>query len=156
MSVTDARARSTFLFADLAGYSALTEAHGDEAAAVLVAEFAESGRRCCRRGWGQRVKTIGDVVFLCIPDAGDAVRIGVRLCDGVLPDHGAPVVRVGMHSGNAVERDGDWFGAAVNRAARMAAIVLGGETLMTDATRAAASSLKEIAFEARPSWPPPP
>ena len=149
MSVTDSRARSTFLFADLAGYSALTEAHGDEAAAVLVAEFAEAAGAAAAEKGGQRVKTIGDAVFLYVPDAPDAVRIGVRLCAGVLPDHGAPVVRVGMHSGNAVQRDGDWFGAAVNLAARVAAIASGRETLVTDATRAAASSLEEIVFEAR-------
>ena len=45
--------------------------------------------------------------------------------------HGAPAVRVGLHHGSAVERDGDHFGAAVNIAARISAVATGGEVLLS-------------------------
>lgn len=56
---------------------------------------------------------------------------------GVGAQHGFLLVRVGMHTGPAVERDGDWFGATVNLAARVSAAASGGEALLTAATKAA-------------------
>jgi YHS domain-containing protein len=54
-----------------------------------------------------------------------------------------------MHTGSAVERDGDWFGAAVNVAARVAAAAGGDEVLLTEQTRKAAGELSEIGIEKR-------
>ena len=54
---------------------------------------------------------------------------------------GTLAVRVGAHTGSAVQRDGDWFGAAVNLAARAAATAQRGEILMTEATRSAAGAV---------------
>jgi class 3 adenylate cyclase len=47
-----------------------------------------------------------------------------------------------MHTGPAVERDGDWFGATVNLAARVSAAAAGGETLLTETTRTAAGEVE--------------
>ena len=52
--------------------------------------------------------------------------------------NGGPAVRVGLHHGTAVERDGDYFGAAVNLAARVSAEANGGEVLLTGHTAALA------------------
>jgi class 3 adenylate cyclase len=68
-------------------------------------------------------------------DAGDAVRLGLALAKGV---DGIPPVRVGVNTGPAVERDGDFFGSAVNLAARLSQAARGGEVLLTETTRAAA------------------
>jgi adenylate cyclase len=51
-----------------------------------------------------------------------------------------------MHTGPAVERAGDWFGAAVNLAARVSGAAAGGEVLVTEATREAAGEVEEIAL----------
>jgi adenylate cyclase len=48
-----------------------------------------------------------------------AVELGLRIVEDAGSHHYFPVVRVGMHTGAAVERDGDWFGAAVNLASRV-------------------------------------
>ena len=63
--------------------------------------------------------------------------------------HGAPPVRVGLHHGPAVERDGDYFGAAVNLAARVAAEATGGEVLLTGQTAALAPDPHGILYEPR-------
>jgi len=126
---------ATFVFADLAGFTALTEAHGDEQAAAVVADFGTAVRDQLPATGGHQVKGIGDAVMLCIPDPGAAVRLGLRITHELMLGHGAPAVRVGMHHGPAIERDGDYFGAAVNLAARVSAEATGGEVLLTGRRR---------------------
>lgn len=67
---------------------------------------------------GTRVKSIGDAVMLRVPDPGDAILLGLRMTRDVLREYGMFGVRVGLHHGTAVEREGDYFGATVNLAAR--------------------------------------
>lgn len=75
------------------------------------------------------------------------MRLGLRIVDelaAVLP------IRVGMHSGSAVQRAGDWFGAAVNLASRVSAAAAGGEVLVTDVTWAACGrSLRDVELRSR-------
>ena len=137
---------STFLFADIAGYSALTEAHGDEAAADLAADFSR-GVADAAGEQGEVVKTIGDAVMLRFDDAGEAVRLGLRIPHEVWTGHGLPAAAVGMHRGAAVERHGDWFGSAVNVAARLAGLAAGGEVLVSRTVREAAGAVPGVHFE---------
>lgn len=87
------------------------------------------------RHGAREVKTIGDALMLVVPDPGSAVRLGLELAHGVGERHGAPSVRVGMHSGTAVERHGDFYGSAVNVAARISALAGGGQVLLTESTK---------------------
>src|SRR5687767_14242449 len=122
---------ATFMFADIAGFTALTEAHGDEQAAALVAEFCRAVRKELPGTGGAHVKTIGDAVMLRMPDPAGAINLGLRMTDDLMLTHGAPAIRVGLHHGSAVEQDGDYFGATVNLAARVSAEAGGGEVLLT-------------------------
>jgi class 3 adenylate cyclase/YHS domain-containing protein len=140
---------ATFLFADIAGFTALTEAHGDEEAAAIVAEFCRAVRAELPDYGGTQVKTIGDALMLSIPEPADAVRLGLRITHELMLGHGAPAVRVGMHHGSAVEQEGDYFGAAVNLAARVSAEAGGGEVLLTGATAARAPQLDGVLYEPR-------
>jgi adenylate cyclase len=140
----------TFLFADLAGFTALTEVHGDEFAADAAAEFRAGVHRLLPEYGADEVKTIGDAVMVHVLDPADAVRLAVRIIDEVGRHHGALAVRVGVHTGTAVRRDGDWFGAGVNVAARVAGSAAPGEVLMTAATKAGAGAgLDGFELEAR-------
>ena len=130
----------TFIFADLAGFAALTEAHGDEHAADLAVEFYERVRELLEACNGQEVKQLGDAVMLRVDDAADAVTLACRVVEEASGRHGDLDIRVGMHTGPAVARGGDWFGRAVNIAARVAALARGGEVLLTSNTHAAAST----------------
>ncbi|HEU0025013.1 MAG TPA: adenylate/guanylate cyclase domain-containing protein [Thermoleophilaceae bacterium] len=124
----------TFLFADLSGYTALTEVHGDEDAADLVTRFVDDVRAELPGYGAEEVKTIGDAVMIRADDPERAVRLAISIVHDVGRRHGFPSVRVGVHTGPAVERDGDWFGAAVNLAARVSGAAAGGEVLLTAAT----------------------
>ena len=140
---------ATFLFADIAGFTALTEAHGDEEAAELAASFAAAVRAELPARDAAHVKSIGDALMLRIPDPGEAILLGLCITGDLTRDHGAPAVRVGLHHGPAVERDGDYFGAAVNLAARVSAAAVGGEVLLTAQTAALAPALEGVVYEAR-------
>lgn len=130
----DNRESSTFVFADLAGFTALTEAHGDAEAIEIATQFAAQVRTLLPEHHAEEVKTIGDEVMIRVAEPSNAVRLGVRIAKE-LAAHRQPPVRVGMHSGPAVSLDGDWFGATVNLASRVAEAAHPGEVLITDDTR---------------------
>jgi adenylate cyclase len=142
-------AAATFTFADIAGFTALTEAHGDEAAFALVSAFTKAVRAELDSVHGEHVKTIGDALMLRIPDPGDGIVLGLRIANDLMLDHGAPAVRVGLHHGQAVENEGDYFGAAVNLAARVSALATGGEVLVTGSTAALVPDLDGVFYESR-------
>lgn len=131
----------TFVFADLAGYTALTEAHGDERAADVAASFCGEVRSLLGEYGAQEVKTIGDALMLRCDDARDALHLAARIAGEFSSRHDSLGVRIGVNTGSAVERDGDWFGAGVNLAARVAAAAARGEVLLTRATAEAAHAV---------------
>jgi adenylate cyclase len=139
---------ATFVFADIAGFTALTEAHGDEQAASLVADFCEAVRAELPAG-ADHVKTIGDALMLRVPNPGEAILLGLNITHGLMSGHGAPAVRVGLHHGPVIERDNDYFGATVNLAARVSALASGGEVLLTGHTAALAPQLEGVFYESR-------
>jgi adenylate cyclase len=135
----DRSVSQTFVFADLAGYTALTEAHGDELAADTAAEFSAAASDLLASAGGEEVKRLGDGLMLRVPDAAQAVRLGAGLVTNAVA-HRSLGIRVGMHTGAAVQRGADWFGSTVNIAARVAALAGAGEVLLTHATRVAADA----------------
>ena len=139
-------ADATFVFADIAGFTALTEAHGDEQAVALVEAFTDLVCRELPRVDGEHVKTIGDALMLRIPAPGDAIRLGIDISQG---SHGSAPIRVGMHHGPAIEREGDYFGASVNLAERVSSAAAGGEVLVSGSTAALAPDLEGVVYESR-------
>lgn len=121
---------STFGFVDLAGFTALTEAHGDREAIALIAQFEDLVTRSLTVD-DQLVKTIGDAVMLRFATAAGAVTGTAGIFDQCLRDPGFPVPRAGLHHGRAVARGADWYGATVNLAARVTAQARGGQLLAT-------------------------
>ena len=134
------RIEATFAFVDMAGFTALTEAQGDEDAADLATMFADITRRAL--GPGDRlIKTIGDAVLVTSPDAAAGLTLVERLLTEAAAEPRLPTLRAGLHHGEAVERDGDVFGAAVNLAARVAAEAHPAEVLGTAGVAEAARGL---------------
>ena len=92
----------TFVFADLSGFTALTEAHGDEQAADLVGGFCGAVRRLLAAHQAQEVKTIGDALMLRSGDAAAPIRLG--LC--IVHDDLAASVPVGNAEPQVLSRGG--------------------------------------------------
>jgi adenylate cyclase len=129
------RMRVSIAFADLAGYTRMTEELGDEEAVLAVERFIEGVERSLP-GSARVVKTIGDEVMIIGSDvvaltawavAFQAGRVGRR-----------PQSRIGLHTGEVIYRDGEYYGREVNLAARVAARAAGGEVLVTRAVDEAA------------------
>ena len=93
------------------------------------------------------VKCLGDGIMLRADDAARAVRLGLLMHDELGGFDGIPPIHAGAHTGCAVERGGDWFGAAVNLAARVADAARGGELLITDATARATGHMRGVELE---------
>jgi class 3 adenylate cyclase len=129
----------TFVFADLAGYTALTEERGDEAAACVAREFRRTMCALSREHGAWQVKSMGDGVMIWAPDAAHAVALAAHTVEGVGTRPDLLPVRVGVHTGPAVMRGCDWYGSAVNVAARLADQAEPNEALISAATCAAVS-----------------
>jgi adenylate cyclase len=124
----------TFLFADLVGFTAFTERVGDEAAADLAVAFQTKAERMADDYGCDVIKKLGDAVMIHGEDATRVVALALRLRREFAGQSGCPL-RMGVHSGSAVERDGDWYGATVNVAARVADSAGANEILLSLTTR---------------------
>jgi class 3 adenylate cyclase/YHS domain-containing protein len=126
-----AHAERTFVFIDLAGFTALTAAHGDDDAARVIDRF-EAVVRSALSDDAEFVKSIGDEAMLAfaeIASALDAARAIFEQCVGA---PGLPIPRGGAFHGVAVTRSGDYLGGCVNTAARIAAQARAGQFLVGD------------------------
>ena len=129
--MADVELRRTVFFADLAGYTALTDAHGDFSAADVAQRFFDLTEQLLS-GDARLVKTIGDAVMVVTSDPRHGLQIGLDLLHAVEREPHFPGVRIGVHHGPGVERNDDVFGATVNVAARITAHANVGQLLTTD------------------------
>ena len=129
---TDTHIERAFLFADLSGYTALTEAHGDAAAADIVERFVEIAASALR-GDAAILERVGDELVVVAADANALVETAVALRDAVGREPLFPVLRAGIHRGHVVERGGRFFGGALNIAARIATLAGPGQIVCTEA-----------------------
>jgi adenylate cyclase len=124
----EGRLRVTIAFADLAGYTRLTEEEGEEEALGVVERFVEAVEQTLPID-ARVIKTLGDEAMIVGADPVALAEWAVRL-PATLPA-GSPLPRIGIHHGAALYRDGDYYGREVNRAARVVARAAGGEVLVT-------------------------
>lgn len=141
--------RHTFLFTDLVGFTALTAAQGDDRAADVALEFYDRVRRLLPEHNAEEIKSIGDALMLRCDDPGSAVRLGLRIVETLDEVEGFPPVRVGIHTGPAVARSGDWYGSTVNVAARLCSAAGGGEVLVGETTAKDAGRVRGVNLSER-------
>lgn len=125
-------ALSTFLFTDIEGSTRLWEEHAT-AMGVALAQHDRLLRECVEARGGKVIKTTGDgmlAVFAEPVAAVDGALAAQRaLRDATWGDTGPLRVRMALHAGTAEARDGDYFGPALNRVARILAIGHGGQVI---------------------------
>jgi adenylate cyclase len=138
----------TIAFVDLAGFTALTEVHGDDAAVELVEGFTALSADACNDAGAELVKTVGDAVMLAAPTPEPGLDAVTRLFHAAYERDGFPEPRAGLHHGPVVERGGDYFGSTVNLAARVASRAGSGQALVTARllTAATANDLDIVAL----------
>ncbi|HXQ88053.1 MAG TPA: adenylate/guanylate cyclase domain-containing protein, partial [Solirubrobacterales bacterium] len=134
----------TLCFIDLTGFTRYTEEEGDIEALDVVESFVANVEATLPRE-ATIVKTIGDEVMVVSPDAASLTEWAVAFLSR-FPQRPQP--RVGIHYGDAVYRDGDYFGSQVNLAHRIVNRALAGEVLVTDAVCAAIAGSGSLELEA--------
>jgi adenylate cyclase len=119
--------RVAIAFADLAGYTRMTEELGDEYAVDIVEAFVTEVEHTLPDD-ARIIKTLGDEVMVVSPDPAALVDWAV----GFQALHATrPLPRIGIHFGEVLYRDGDYYGREVNQAARVSARAGGGEVVVT-------------------------
>jgi adenylate cyclase len=138
------RLRVAILFADLAGYARLTVERGDAEALGAVERFVDVVEHTLPAD-ARVIKTLGDEVMVVGSDPAALARWAVSL----QAQRGAeePPPRIGIHYGEAIYRDGDYYGRDVNQAARVVARAAGGEVLVTRPVVDVAAGLDGVLFD---------
>lgn len=135
-------------FADMVGFTALSQQLSSTELAELVDRFEAVAHDTVVGGGGRVVKMIGDEVMFVTDSPYQALLIAFALVDAYTDDELLSDVRVGLATGNVLARDGDYFGAVVNRASRIVNIADAGTVLVSGEIREALEQQPDVAFDA--------
>lgn len=134
-------AEVTLLFTELCGFSSWVLETGDERALELLREVATVVERCITARRGKVVKRLGHGHMAVFPHAADGVEATLAMQGSLTDGDGGPGpdrhpepqprLRAGLHLGHPQRVDGDYLGADVNIAARIAEAARAGEVLVS-------------------------
>ena len=119
-------------FADMVGYTMISQQISQSELAALVSRFEEVAHDTVAANGGRVVKMIGDEVMFVADTATDAARIGLALAAAYADDEMLSDVRVSLAMGPLLLQDGDFFGPTVNLASRVVHIANPGSVVVTD------------------------
>ncbi|HEV3225825.1 MAG TPA: adenylate/guanylate cyclase domain-containing protein, partial [Acidimicrobiales bacterium] len=117
-------------FADLVGFTALSQQLTDHELAVIVDRFEATAYDIVGALGGRVIKMIGDEVMFSVDDVGGSLEIGLSLAEAYHDDQSLSDVRVGIACGPVLEREGDLFGPVVNLASRIVSIAYAGSVVV--------------------------
>jgi adenylate cyclase len=124
-------------FADMVGFTVLSQHLGDEELAAVVARFEELAHDTVVALGGRVVKMIGDEVMFVVQTATSAAEIGLSLAEAYAGDELLSDVRVALAIGPVLVQDGDFYGPVVNLASRLVSVANPGTVLISDEFRTA-------------------
>jgi len=133
----------TFFFTDVEGSTVLWEQHPEEMKTALAAHDVIL-RDAIEAHHGHIIKTTGDGVHAVFATAMDAINASIAAQTMLQSSEDTKIsvvslrIRMGMHTGEAQQRDGDYYGQALNRAARIMGVAYGGQVLLSSVTAALA------------------
>jgi adenylate cyclase len=130
---------ATIAFVDIASFTALAEASGDDTAMHVLDRIDTIVRSLLIERDGKLVKQVGDGFMLAFRDPGAAVHFAVATQAELARDPELPAIRVGINTGPALYRTGDYLGSAVNVASRVVNSAMPGQILLTEPVATAAS-----------------
>lgn len=131
-------------FADLVGYTALSQQVPEDELAHLVARFELIATDTVSTHGGRVVKMIGDEVLFIVDDPLSAAAIALDLADVFRQDEALSDVRVGLALGSVIEQDGDVYGPVVNKANRIVGIAYPGSVVVSEEVRNALRGIEGL------------
>ena len=118
-------------FADMVGFTVLSQHLGDDELAAVVSRFEELAHDTVVALGGRVVKMIGDEVMFVVQTATGAAEIGLSLAEAYADDELLSDVRVGLAIGPVLVQDGDFYGPVVNLASRLVGVANPGTVLVS-------------------------
>jgi class 3 adenylate cyclase len=142
----------TILFSDIEGSTALNERLGDVRWLELLRAHHAVVREQVHAHGGFEVKAQGDGFMIAFPSARRAVQCALAIQDSIdsqLGDHaGGPIrLRIGLHTGEAIREESDFYGKNIVLAARIADQARGGEILASSVVKQLTDSAGDLRFE---------
>ena len=137
---------TAIVFVDLSRFTALADAMGDLKSAEVLDRFSLLVRQAAKRFDGRVAKQIGDAFMLVFPHPGPAVACSLEIEQRAGLESQFPAVRSGVSWGSVLFRDGDYVGANVNLAARLAAEAERHQVLVSAPARQAIGDLPGVEF----------
>jgi len=140
---------ATVMFTDIADSSSIAATIGDRAWAKVISEHLRALSETIEGNGGKIVKTLGDGTMSSFSSARNALTSAISIQKLTRQESGGHVleVRIGMHTGDVVQSNGDFFGTVVNKAARIAASASPGQILVSEASRSMVEGSPEFTFE---------
>ena len=142
---------ASIMFTDIVDSTALAAAVGDIAWSRIIKHHLDQMARLVTDHGGRMVKSLGDGTLCSFPSASAALTAARRIQQRMEAAESEPRLRlrIGIHTGDIVEAQGDYLGTVVNKAARITAVARPGEIRVSDATRAMVGSASGLEFSAR-------
>ncbi len=136
----------TVAFADVVGFTELGEQLSPYDLERLARRLADAARTAACTPV-RFVKSVGDAVMLVSPEPTPLMMAALNLAEAALAND-LPPLRIGVASGSAVTRAGDWFGSPVNLASRVTAAARPGTVLVAESTRAIVEDTADVQWSA--------
>lgn len=139
---------ASIMFTDIADSSAIAQAIGDQLWNRAVRCHLEKVEAQIDQTGGKMIKSLGDGTMSVFPTARSALEAAQSIQQKLHSDKIEPRLRarIGIHTGDVLETDGDYFGTVVNKAARIASLCAPDEIRVSDATRIMVGSGKQFSF----------
>jgi len=136
------------MFTDIANSSAIASALGDRIWAPVIQSHLEFVSRAIEENGGRVIKSMGDGTMSTFTSARAALISAGKIQQGNRDANTEPQLqlRIGMHTGDVIQTDNDFFGTVVNKAARIAALAEPDEIYVSDATQIMAGNQSEISI----------
>lgn len=128
-TLAESQGTMTLVFTDIVDSTILAEQIGDKGWLTLVKNHEADIRRCTTAHGGTVVKMLGDGSMLAFNSVRAAVRAALEIQEAAAAERYA--VRIGIHAGEVVQREGDLFGITVNKAVRIASVAEAGQILVS-------------------------
>jgi adenylate cyclase len=141
------QAAVTVGFADLVGFTALSQQLDDHELAAVVDRFETTAYDIVAEHGGRIVKMIGDEVMFEVDDPVVGVELALELADAYHHDDSVSDVRVGIACGPVLRREGDLFGPTVNLASRIVGIAYAGAVVASGEIREALDGDERFAWK---------
>ena len=128
------------MFTDIIGSTALNAQVGDKVWATTVNDHFSIIRTIVEQESGEMVKSLGDGTMTSFSSVAGALRSSIALQRRLAEASGEPElkIRIGIHAGDVIKTDDDFFGNVVNTVARVAEAATTQQTLVSESVRALA------------------